>query len=100
MFYDLGNKKVKNAGDNWVAPNASIIGDVTLEKDASIWFNATLRGDVENIYIGKGSNVQTTLPVASCCIEWVHLGHIFSENLAQSCMTPRYVIAITKNQHV
>ena len=58
MFYDLGNKKVKNAGDNWVAPNASIIGDVTLKKDTSIWFNATLRGDVENIYIGEGSNVQ------------------------------------------
>ena len=58
MFYDLGNKKVKNAGDNWVAPNASIIGDVTLEKDVSIWFNATLRGDVENIYIGEGSNIQ------------------------------------------
>ena len=58
MFYDLGNKKVKNAGDNWVAPNASIIGDVTLEKDVSIWFNATLRGDVENIYVGEGSNIQ------------------------------------------
>tara|TARA_B110000238_G_scaffold29313_1_gene29487 strand:+ start:175 stop:687 length:513 start_codon:yes stop_codon:yes gene_type:complete len=58
MFYDLGNKKVKNIGENWVAPNASIIGDVTLEKNTSIWFNATLRGDVENIYIGEGSNVQ------------------------------------------
>ena len=58
MFYDLGNKKVKNAGNNWVAPNVSIIGDVTLEKNTSIWFNATLRGDVENIYIGEGSNVQ------------------------------------------
>ena len=58
MFYDLGNKKVKNEGANWVAPNASIIGDVTLKKDTSIWFNATLRGDVENIYIGEGSNVQ------------------------------------------
>ena len=58
MFYDLENKKVKNAGENWVAPNASIIGDVTLEKDTSIWFNATIRGDVENIYVGKGSNIQ------------------------------------------
>ena len=58
MFYDLENKKVKNFGDNWVAPNAVVIGDVTLEKNASIWFNATLRGDVENIYIGEGSNVQ------------------------------------------
>ena len=58
MFYDLENKKVKNSGDNWVAPNATIIGDVTLEKNTSIWFNATLRGDIENIYIGEGSNVQ------------------------------------------
>ena len=58
MFYDLENKKVKSAGKNWAAPNASIIGDVTLEKNTSIWFNATLRGDVENIYVGEGSNVQ------------------------------------------
>jgi len=58
MFYDLENKKIKNAGDNWVAPNAVVIGDVTLEKNVSIWFSATLRGDIENIYIGEGSNIQ------------------------------------------
>ena len=58
MFYDLEDKKVKNLGDNWTAPNASIIGDVSLEKNTSIWFNVTLRGDVENIYVGEGSNVQ------------------------------------------
>ena len=58
MFYDLKDKKPKNSGDNWVAPNAVVIGDVTLEKNTSIWFNATLRGDVENIHIGEGSNVQ------------------------------------------
>jgi carbonic anhydrase/acetyltransferase-like protein (isoleucine patch superfamily) len=58
MFYDLENKKIKNSGENWVAPNASIIGNVTLEKNTSIWFNATLRGDIENIYVGEGSNIQ------------------------------------------
>ena len=58
MFYDLENKKPKNSGENWVAPNAVIIGDVTLEKNTSIWFNATLRGDVEPITIGEGSNIQ------------------------------------------
>ena len=58
MFYDLKDKKPKNSGENWVAPNATIIGDVTLEKNSSIWFNATLRGDIENIHIGEGSNVQ------------------------------------------
>ena len=58
MFYDLENKKLKNSGENWVAPNAVIIGDVTLDKNSSIWFNATLRGDIENIHIGEGSNIQ------------------------------------------
>ena len=56
MFYDLKDKKPKNSGENWVAPNATIIGDVTLEKNTSIWFNAVLRGDIENIHIGEGSN--------------------------------------------
>ena len=37
MFYDLKDKKPKNSGENWVAPNATIIGDVTLEKNTSIW---------------------------------------------------------------
>ena len=58
MFYDLENKKQKNSGENWVAPNATIIGDVTLEKNTSIWFNTTLRGDIENIHVGEGSNIQ------------------------------------------
>ena len=58
MFYDLEDKKVKNAGKNWIASNATVIGDVTLEKNTSIWFNATLRGDIENIHVGEGSNVQ------------------------------------------
>ena len=58
MFYDLKDKKPKNSGENWVAPNATVIGDVTLEKNSSIWFNATLRGDIENIHIGEGSNIQ------------------------------------------
>ena len=58
MFYDLKDKKPQSSGENWVAPNATIIGDVTLEKNSSIWFNAVLRGDIENILIGEGSNVQ------------------------------------------
>ena len=58
MFYDLENKKPKNSGENWVAPNAVVVGDVTLEKNTSIWFNATLRGDIENIHVGEGSNIQ------------------------------------------
>ena len=58
MFYDLKDKKPQTSGENWVAPNATIIGDVILEKNSSIWFNAVLRGDIENIHISEGSNIQ------------------------------------------
>lgn len=42
----------------YVAPTASIIGDVTLGEDASIWFGTVVRGDVNSIRIGARSNVQ------------------------------------------
>lgn len=42
----------------WVAPDASIVGDVVLEEEASVWFGAVLRGDNETITLGSGSNVQ------------------------------------------
>jgi carbonic anhydrase/acetyltransferase-like protein (isoleucine patch superfamily) len=42
----------------WIAPNAAVIGCVTLKKNASIWWGATLRGDNEPIVIGENSNVQ------------------------------------------
>lgn len=46
-------------GNNvFVAESADIIGEVELQDDSSIWFNVVLRGDVEKIIIGKGSNVQ------------------------------------------
>jgi len=42
----------------FIAPGAVVIGDVTLGEQASVWFNATLRGDVESITVGPRSNVQ------------------------------------------
>ena len=42
----------------WVAPNATLIGRVTLGTDSSIWFGAVLRGDTEPLVVGEGSNVQ------------------------------------------
>ncbi|WP_306004962.1 gamma carbonic anhydrase family protein [Aquicoccus porphyridii] len=44
--------------DTWVAPDANLIGRITLEEGASVWFGATLRGDNEPIVVGAGSNVQ------------------------------------------
>lgn len=44
--------------DCFVAPNATIVGDVTMGSDCSIWFNAVLRGDVNSIRMGNKVNVQ------------------------------------------
>ena len=42
----------------WVVPGATVIGDVTLEEESSVWYGAVLRGDINRILIGPGSNVQ------------------------------------------
>ncbi len=42
----------------WIAPDANVIGGVTIEAMASVWFGSTLRGDNEPIVVGHGSNVQ------------------------------------------
>ena len=42
----------------FIAPNATVLGDVQLGVGASVWYGAVLRGDVERIVVGAGSNVQ------------------------------------------
>lgn len=44
--------------DTFVAPTASIIGNVSIGKKSSIWFNCVIRGDVESISIGEYTNIQ------------------------------------------
>lgn len=51
----------------YVAPGAALLGDITLGRDASVWFNATLRGDMAPIVIGEESNIQDN------CV--VHVDH-------------------------
>lgn len=45
-------------GAFWIAPNATVIGKVKLERMASVWFGAVIRGDNELITLGENSNVQ------------------------------------------
>lgn len=58
MLYALEEKSPKRLGRNWVADNAAVIGDVTLQEGASVWFGCTVRGDNDPIVIGENSNVQ------------------------------------------
>lgn len=53
------NEKRPNVDDTaFVADNASIIGECTISKDASVWYGAVLRADIAPIIVGEGSNIQ------------------------------------------
>ena len=58
--YSLGDARpdLPGEGEYWIAPNATLIGRVTLKRNASVWFGAVLRGDNAPIVIGEDSNVQ------------------------------------------
>ncbi len=43
---------------NWIAPNATVIGDVTLGPKSSVFYGAVLRGDIARIVVGEGTNIQ------------------------------------------
>lgn len=60
MLYELDGKRPRTpAADRFfVADNATVIGDVVLGEDTSVWFNTVIRGDTDTITIGAGSNIQ------------------------------------------
>ena len=53
MIYRIDKSKPVYNETNFIAPNAIVIGNVTIEEDASIWFNVVIRGDNDPIVIGK-----------------------------------------------
>ena len=53
MIYDFEGHTPKMDPKSWVASNSVIIGKVELKKNSNIWFNVTLRGDVEPITVGE-----------------------------------------------
>ena len=57
-LYQLDAHRPEVHESAWVADNAQVMGAVTMEADASVWFGATVRGDTEHITIGEGANIQ------------------------------------------
>jgi len=58
MVHRIGDRRPDVARARFIAWNAEVAGAVTLAEDTSVWFSATLRGDLEPIRVGRGSNVQ------------------------------------------
>jgi len=58
VIYQLDDRKPVFKGDYFVAQNAAVIGSVVLERNASVWWNVTIRGDNDVITLGENANVQ------------------------------------------
>jgi carbonic anhydrase/acetyltransferase-like protein (isoleucine patch superfamily) len=58
MIYELGARRVRIEGEVFIADSADVIGSVVLKAECSVWFNAVLRGDSDEIIIGEATNIQ------------------------------------------
>jgi carbonic anhydrase/acetyltransferase-like protein (isoleucine patch superfamily) len=58
-LYSIGERRVALIGkDHFVAPDATLVGDITLAAAVSIWFQVVIRAENDRIAIGEGSNIQ------------------------------------------
>jgi gamma-carbonic anhydrase len=64
-------------GALFVAPNATVVGDVTLGARSSVWYGCVLRGDINRIEIGEGTNIQD--------LTMVHLADDFGVSIGRHC---------------
>jgi carbonic anhydrase/acetyltransferase-like protein (isoleucine patch superfamily) len=58
LIYQLDDRKPSFDGDYFVAENAAVIGSVAMKRNASVWFNVTVRGDNDLITLGENVNIQ------------------------------------------
>src|SRR3978361_103653 len=81
--------------DSWLAPNANVIGPVTLGAKASVWYGAILRAEFEPITVGEGSNLQDNvnvhvdpgLPAALCAgVSVVHIALLHGCTVEDGCL--------------
>lgn len=84
----------------YIAPNATVVGDVVLQKNVNIWYGAVLRGDSGTITMGEGTNVQDncviheTTTLGKCCT----VGHgaiLHGCTLGDGCLVGMGAIVLT-----
>jgi len=74
MLVELNGKEPMVAPDAFVAPNATLIGDVVVESGASIWWGAVLRADWNRIRVGPRSSVQDNCVVHCTMVRGTDIG--------------------------
>lgn len=58
-IFALGEKRVELLGEHhFVAHDATLVGDITLERDVNVWFQVVIRAENDRVLIGEGSNIQ------------------------------------------
>ena len=83
-LYEFEGKRPSVHPDAFVAPTATLIGDVTVEKDASIWYGVVLRADICTIVVREGANVQDNSVVHGGPNTTVEIGA--DSTVAHSCV--------------
>ncbi len=95
MIFPFKNKKPRIHPLAFIAPGAHVIGDVTIAKNASVWFTAVLRGDMGAIRVGEGTNIQEGCVlhgdsgIPSILKQGIIMGH---QAVAHACTVENHVL--------
>lgn len=89
-LYEFEGKRPTVHPEAFVAPTATLIGDVTVEKGASIWYGAVLRADICAIVVREGANVQDNSVIHAAPGQVVEIGS--GATVAHSCIVHGAVI--------
>ncbi|MFO7836365.1 MAG: gamma carbonic anhydrase family protein [Candidatus Thorarchaeota archaeon] len=73
-LYEFKGKMPVVSDEAYVSPRASVIGDVEIGSDSSIWESAVLRGDMNRITVGKGTSIQDNCTVHTEITHPTHIG--------------------------
>ena len=95
MIKELKGVKPQIHEDSFIAETAVLIGDVNICEGSSVWYGAVLRGDLDNITLGKYSNIQdncvvhTEIGVPTKIGEYTVIGHgtiLHGCNIGNNCL--------------